>query len=190
MEGVIKEQTKKPLRAAAIIAGILIVVATVYAKIRHYSAATEDVNLYYSTAIENTKVYYYPTDGSVIGAKGNSVEPPGTAAYELAVLFMEDLKAEDKSRTFRITEYEDLAVKVIPTAQLDEETAAIYFLQDNEVSENTWLVEISIRYKYEGAMSPVGPSNNEWIDVLYQSSPAGFLMTRNGNQYSLRSRYR
>lgn len=184
------KDTEKPLRAAAIIAGILVVVAIVYAIIRHYSVATVDVNLRYSAPIENTKAYYYPTDGSVIGTKDNSVDSPEGVAYELSILFMEDLKAKDKSRTFRITEYEDLTVKATPTTQLDAETAATYFLQDNEVSEHTWLVEISVRYKYEGVMSPVGPSNNEWIDVLYQSSPVGFLMTRNGNQYLLRSRYR
>lgn len=142
------------------------------------------------TAIEGIDLYYYSEDGNVVISRTNNVDSPEAAAYELAVLFMEDLKSSNVSRTFRITEYEDLEVNIVQTIRLDEETAAIYFIQENEVSEYTWLVEISARYKYEGTMSPIGPSNNEWVDILYQGSPVGFLMTQNGNRYLLRSRYR
>lgn len=67
--------------------------------------------------------------------------------------------------------------------------AKIYSLKDEEISPDTWIVEIAVSYKYEGTLSPIGPSNGEWIDVLYQASPIGFLMTKEGNSYSLQSRY-
>ena len=85
--------------------------------------------------------------------------------------------------------YKNLSVSVMPTSQIDAETAAIYSLREEEISPDTWLVEISVSYKYEGILSPVGPSNGEWIDILYQASPIGFLMTKDGNSYSLQSRY-
>jgi hypothetical protein len=172
------KQTKRVLLVVAIIIAMLLMAAATYAIIRHYS-----------TPIENTKLYYYTDDGHILNSEKSKIDSPEKAAYELAVLYMEDLRIEDESRTFRITEYKDLKVEVIPTTQMDEETAAIYFLKDEEISNTTWIVEISVSYKYEGTLSPIGPSNNEWIDILYQGSPIGFLMTQEGNSFTLKSRY-
>lgn len=168
---------RKALIIAAIITALLLLSAAAYAVIR-----------YYSTTIENTTLYWY-TDNGVLTSEQNTSLSPEDAAYELAVLFMDDLKAEKEGKTFRVTEYKDLSVSVMPTSQMDKETAAIYFLKDEEISPDTWVVEIAVSYKYEGTLSPVGPSNGEWIEVLYQASPVGFLMTKEGNSYSLQSRY-
>lgn len=168
---------RKVLIIAAIITALLLLSAAAYAIIR-----------YYSTTIENTTLYWY-TDNGVLTSEQNTSLSPEDAAYELAVLFMDDLKAEKEGKTFRVTEYKDLSVSVMPTSQMDKETAAIYFLKDEEISPDTWIVEIAVSYKYEGTLSPIGPSNGEWIDVLYQASPVGFLMTKEGNSYSLQSRY-
>lgn len=168
---------REALIIAAIITALLLLSAAAYAVIR-----------YYSTTIENTTLYWY-TDNGVLTSEQNTSLSPEDAAYELAVLFMDDLKAEKEGKTFRVTEYKDLSVSVMPTRQMDKETAAIYFLKDEEISPDTWVVEITVSYKYEGTLSPIGPSNGEWIDVLYQASPVGFLMTKEGNSYSLQSRY-
>lgn len=168
---------RKALIIAAIITALLLLSAAAYAVIR-----------YYSTTIENTTIYWY-TDNGVLTSEQNTSLSPEDAAYELAVLFMDDLKAEKEGKTFRVTEYKDLSVSVMPTSQMDKETAAIYFLKDEEISPDTWVVEIAVSYKYEGTLSPIGPSNGEWIDVLYQASPVGFLMAKEGNSYSLQSRY-
>ena len=168
---------RKALIIAAIITALLLLSAAAYAVIR-----------YYSTTIENTTLHWY-TDNGVLTSEQNTSLSPEDAAYELAVLFMDDLKAEKEGKTFRVTEYKDLSVSVMPTSQMDKETAAIYFLKDEEISPDTWVVEIAVSYKYEGTLSPIGPSNGEWIDVLYQASPVGFLMTKEGNSYSLQSRY-
>ena len=169
---------RKALIIAAIITALLLLSAAAYAVIR-----------YYSTTIENTTLYWY-TDNGVLTSEQNTSLSPEDAAYELAVLFMDDLKAEKEGKkTFRVTEYKDLSVSVMPTSQMDKETAAIYFLKDEEISPDTWVVEIAVSYKYEGTLSPIGPSNGEWIDVLYQASPVGFLMAKEGNSYSLQSRY-
>ena len=142
----------------------------------------------YSTTIENTTLYWY-TDAGVVDSSQPGSLSPEEAAQKLAVLFMEDLKTDSEERTFKVTEYKNLSVSVMPTSQIDAETAAIYCLREEEISPDTWLVEISVSYKYEGILSPVGPSNGEWIDILYQASPVGFLMKKDGNSYSLQSRY-
>ena len=157
---------RKALIIAAIITALLLLSAAAYAVIR-----------YYSTTIENTTLYWY-TDNGVLTSEQNTSLSPEDAAYELAVLFMDDLKAEKEGKTFRVTEYKDLSVSVMPTSQMDK-----------EISPDTWVVEIAVSYKYEGTLSPIGPSNGEWIDVLYQASPVGFLMAKEGNSYSLQSRY-
>lgn len=175
------KKAKRPLWIITITAGVLLLAAAAYAVSDYYSqAAPTATPTVISTAIENTNPYYYTDNG----------DAPEKAAYELAVLFMDDLKSENKARTFRITEYKDLAVSIEPTTQIDDETAAIYGMQDREISENTWIVEIAATYKYEGIISPIGPANGEWIDILYQGSPIGFLLTKDRNTYSLRSRYR
>lgn len=169
---------RKVMMIAAIIIALLLLSAAAYAIIR-----------YYSTTIENTTLYWY-TDNGVLTSEQNTSLSPEDAAYKLAILFMDDLKAEKEDRTFRVTEYKDLSVSVIPTSQMDEETSAIYFLKEEEILPDTWIVEISVSYKYEGILSPIGPNNGDWIDVLYQGSPVGFLMTKEGNSYSLQSRYK
>ena len=52
--------------------------------------------------------------------------------------------------------------------------AKIYSLKDEEISPDTWIVEIAVSYKYEGTLSPIGPGNGEWIDVLYQAALLDF----------------
>ncbi len=169
------------LRKALLIAALIVVLSLL-------CAAAYAIIHFYSTTIENTTLYWY-ADTGVVDSKQPSSLSPEEAAQELAVLFMEDLKTDSEKRTFRVTEYKNLSVSVMPTSQIDVETAAIYFLKEEEISPDTWIVEISVSYKYEGILSPVGPSNGEWIDVLYQASPIGFLMTKDGNSYSLQSRY-
>lgn len=164
------------------------IIATIVTALLLLSAAAYAIICYYSTTIENTTLYWY-TDNGVLTSEQNASLSPEDAAYELAVLFMDDLKEEKEERTFRVTEYKDLSVSVIPTSQMDEETAAIYFLKEEEILPDTWIVEISVSYKYEGILSPIGPSTGDWIDILYQGSPVGFLMTKEGNSYSLQSRY-
>lgn len=162
---------KKGFLIAALIAALLLLCAAAYAIIRSYS-----------TTIENTTLYWY-TDAGVVDSRQPGLLSPEEAAQKLAVLFMEDLKTDSEERTFKVTEYKNLSVSVMPTSQIDTETAAIYSLKEEEISPDTWLVEISVSYKYEGILSPVGPSNGEWIDILYQASPIGFLMTKDGNSY-------
>lgn len=142
----------------------------------------------YDSPIWNTKLRCYFGAGREGYADAGGVLTPEQAAQELAKMFMDDLCTESGERTFRVTEYRDLSVDVVRTTAMDEETRAIYFLSEDEIGENKWIVEISVEYKYEGVKSPIGPASGEWIDVLYQGSPAGFLMVRDGNDYSLRSR--
>ena len=134
----------------------------------------------YSTVLQETSVY-------TLDAQGLS---PEEGAYLLAGQFMDSMMEESDRRTFRITEYRDLTVTVIPTLEVDEETAGIYDLAEDELVENAWIVKICAPFLYEGTLSPVGSSaGDQWIDILYQGSPVDFLMRRGGDQYTLQSRY-
>ena len=141
-----------------------------------------------NTASENTKLYCLTGDNTIISEEQGVISPED-AAYKLAELFMQDLMTKDETRTYRVTEYKELSVTLHSTIEMDSETACIYALKESEISADTWIVEISVLYKYEGIMSPIGPSNHEWIDVLYQGSPIDFLLKRDGETYSLQSRY-
>ena len=162
---------------AAIVTAVMLLSAMAYAIIH-----------YFSTAIENTKLYCLTGDNTIISEEQGVISPED-AAYKLAELFMQDLMTKDETRTYRVTEYKELSVTLHSTIEMDSETACIYALKESEISADTWIVEISVLYKYEGIMSPIGPSNHEWIDVLYQGSPIDFLLKRDGETYSLQSRY-
>lgn len=142
----------------------------------------------YDTPAGNTKLCCYSDSGRETSAEADGLLTPEQAASELAKMFMDDLCTESGERTFRVTEYRGLSVDVVQTTAMDEETRSLYFLSGDEIGENKWIVEISVEYKYDGVKSPMGPASGEWIDILYQGSPMGFLMVRDGNDYSLRPR--
>jgi hypothetical protein len=80
-------------------------------------------------------------------------------------------------------------VEVRPTLELDGETAAVYGLREEESGEDTWLLELSARFRYTGVISPIGPSEGDrWCDQLHQGSPIGFLLTKTEMGYTLQSR--
>ena len=171
------QKIKRIVLIAAIVTAVMLLSAMAYAIIH-----------YFSTAIENTKLYCLTGDNTIISEEQGVISPED-AAYKLAELFMQDLMTKDETRTYRVTEYKELSVTLHSTIEMDSETACIYALKESEISADTWIVEISVLYKYEGIMSPIGPSNHEWIDVLYQGSPIDFLLKRDGETYSLQSRY-
>ena len=80
-------------------------------------------------------------------------------------------------------------MRLLSTTDMDRESADIYVLRPSEISKDTWIVEIDVSFQYEGVISPIGSADQRWIDSLYQSSPIGFLLTRNGTEYTMRSRY-
>ena len=131
-----------------------------------------------STFTENTRQYFYTGQAT-----------PEDAALNLAQLFMEDLIKEDERRTFSVTEYKDLSVSIFATQKADRQTRTLYQLNENEIADNMWIVEISVSYKYDGIVSPIGPSNGEWIDGINHSSEIGFLLIQEDGTYMLQSRY-
>lgn len=111
--------------------------------------------------------------------------------------FVEDLMVPDELRTFTITEYRNLTVDVTPTLELSEADRSQYNygLSEAELGENTWIVEFNMEYRFEGVLHgpPVGPSTglpeDYWVEEVHQGSPVGFLLTRDGDEFTLRSRY-
>jgi hypothetical protein len=142
----------------------------------------------YNTPAGNTTLYCRSDSGRELSAEADGLLTPEQAALELAKMYMDGLCTESAERAFRVTEYRNLSVDVVRTTVMDEETRSTYLLSEDEIGRNKWIVEISVEYKYEGVKSPIGPSTGEWVDVLYQGSPVGFLMVRDGIDYSLRSR--
>ena len=162
------QSTQQAFRYKKMLIIVVIAILAVLATIRFASYHQP-----YSTTMENTKVFYY-TDHSAASIEEGKVSKEEKAAFELAKLFMADLMTESNKRTFRITEYKDLSIEVLPTTSMSDEIVSIYFLNKNEIAPDKWIVEISVSYKYEGVLSPIGKIENQWIDILDQSSPIGF----------------
>ena len=179
-----------PARRGALSLRRVLLIAAVMVILTALAATAFSLARRYATPIENIQLYCHTASGNVDRANVETVETPEQAARLLAEMFMEDLCTPSDERTFRITAYRGLSTEVMSTLSMDEETRAVYDLRPEELCENTWIVEIAVEYQYEGTLSPIGPSSGQWIDVLYQASPVGFLMTKSGESYTLRSRYR
>lgn len=119
--------------------------------------------------------------------------PPEEAAELLTLCFVESLRESEnlenpKFKTFVVTEYKDLSFEMYPSADAPEE----YALQEWENSDNTWVIEPSASYRFEGTISPIGDGgsipSDQWVTGLYQGSRIGFLMTKKGDTYTFRSR--
>ncbi|MBR2095819.1 MAG: hypothetical protein IJ908_09495 [Fibrobacter sp.] len=170
---------KRLLLLAAVLAALIALAAAVYAAVRLSISP-----------IENTSLYSVSVDAGQSCETNDSVmRTPEQAALLLAELYLDDLCTPSETRSFQITAYRNLSVEVTPTSSMEMETREIYALRDQEIAENTWIVEIHVEYQYEGTMTPMGPGQGQWIDVLYQSSPIGFLMTRSQSHYTMQSRY-
>lgn len=136
--------------------------------------------LQYSSPMENDTVYRCQSTS------------PEDAALTLAKAYMDDMMGYSGLRTFTILEYRNLTVWLTPT--LEENAAAVYLLQQEEIGDNTWVVDIGVEYRCAGTITnpPVGPVPEDavwWIESLAQGSPVGFLLTYDGTEYTLQSRY-
>ena len=143
---------------------------------------------------ENAIVGAIMEDTTVYRWKGSD---PEEAARALIGEFVEALTVPSELRTFTITEYRNLTVEVTPTLELSEvdRSQYNYGLAEAELGENTWIVEFNMEYRFEGVLHgpPVGPSTglpeDYWVEQVHQGSPVGFLLTRNGDEFTLQSRY-
>lgn len=133
-----------------------------------------------STVMEHTAAYSYEAPAGTTPEEG---------ALACARLFLEGLRQPAEERTFQIERYQDLGVTVMPTTTMDAETANIYFLQPEEISETTWVVEVEALFQFSGSLSPYGPWPGVWVEDLHQGSPVGFLLRQEGNTFTLQSRY-
>lgn len=134
----------------------------------------------------NTQVYRWEGDD------------PNEAALALVTAYVEDLMVPDEMRTFTLLGYRNLAVELTPTLELGEQARSDYgyAMSAEEIGEHTWLVELEMEYRWTGLLHdpPAGPGDNlpedVWVSQVCQGSPGiGFLLTRNGNEFTLQSRY-
>ena len=139
-------------------------------------------------------------DGMISAIMGNTEvyrcegDDPYEAALTLMTAYVEDLLVPAEMRSFTITEYRNLSVTLKTTLELAEAEIFNYQPVDGEMGENTWIVELRMEYRWDGVLMgpPYGPSighEDYWADMVHQGSPRGFLLTRNGNEFTLQSRY-
>ena len=149
--------------------------------------APED--LPYSTLIQNPKLFTYTAAED---------DTPETAALALACLYMDDLMLPSDRRTFRVTAYKKPQMAIVsPTVGFVPPDGDSYRLTDDEIAENTWIVDFDAKFLFAGYVSPLNPrpeadpekDTAEWIFPMYEGSRVGFLMTKTGSEYTLRSRW-
>lgn len=119
---------------------------------------------------------------------------PQKAAETLVSAYVDDLTKMDNMRCFTITDYRNLEVSVTPTLEMSEVDRSVhnYNLKDSEIGADHWIVEFTMEYRWIGILHapPAGPGDGEhWMEQVHQGSPVGFLLTREGDEFVLQSRY-
>lgn len=137
----------------------------------------------YAMPLQNIKAFTY------IPERIEQEDAAYEAALALARLYMEDLAADSEERTFKITQYRDLAVTLHPTLTMDESERDSYGLVESEIGEGSWVVDIGVTYQYEGFIDTFGYSSGQWVEYLYQGDPIGFLLIEEEGQFTLQSRW-
>ena len=120
---------------------------------------------------------------------------PEDAADLFTRRFIDSLREEENDlahpqyKTFVVTDYRDVSFELYQTADaLDD-----YTLNDDEITSNSWIVEPSASFRYRGSISSIGDGRSipvdQWVTELYQGSRIGFLMSKNDDHYTFRSRF-
>lgn len=142
-----------------------------------------------TTPTEMYRPYWYDTG---LQDLEQMVAAAPEAARALAERFLEDLMTDSEGRTFRVTQYRNLKVELIPFKDISREELALYKPLEYELTDNNWLVKICVEFQYEGDMEPYGTGTGQWVDGLSLRDGVDFrLCLVNGDlgDYMLDSRW-
>jgi hypothetical protein len=117
---------------------------------------------------------------------------------------LRDESAERPKSLFRdlaFTAYDDVRLAMYPAAAAPPE----YAVQDWESAGEAWVIEPSLRYRYRPEVTLTDPPDPEMLRALYEGrfqaeevvqwvplhedTGIGLLMVKDGDSYTLRSRY-
>lgn len=157
--------------------------------------------------VEYTAAYSYSTCPAVfsceIDSSGMTEEQAARSALDiLADKYISGMMEESPYREFRILEYKDVVTEVIGrtdevySAHLEDyrsqdESNVWKSLENWEVSENTWLVDFSAKFRAEGSIREFKftADTSEWYDTPYAGYPPQYYMLcRDGDTWYLWSR--
>lgn len=128
---------------------------------------------------------------------------PEAAAEQLIQRYLDFIRANDQKpifRNFPFTAYDSVKLAMYPVS----EAPADYAVQDWESAEEAWIIEPSLRYRYQLEISAADPTDPDMLRALYEGRyqgdivqwsalypgrRIGFLMIKDGDSYTLRSRY-
>lgn len=114
-------------------------------------------------------------------------------AYTLAKSYLSELMAPSQARTYRITQYRDLEVELIPFSEMTREEIAFYHPTEEELREgdgtDRWLMRIRVEFQYEGDMEPYGTGSGQWVTGLDTREGFDFRLSQVGNDFTLQSRW-
>jgi hypothetical protein len=128
---------------------------------------------------------------------------PEAAAKQLMQRYLDSLRANHQKPVFRdfpFEMYDSVRLAMYPVA----EAPAEYAIQSWESARTAWIIEPSLRYRYSIEISETEPLDLgllralyggryqgpivQW-SALYPGPRIGFLLTKDGDSYTLRSRY-
>lgn len=157
--------------------------------------------------VQYAAAYSYSTSPVVVSCEldssGMTEEQTAQSALDiLAEKYLQSMMDESYYREFRILEYKDIAAEIfgrtdeVYTTHLqdykDQDENNIWKSLENwEISESSWLVNFSAKYRVEGRISEYTftADANEWYDAPADGAPpACYMLYRSGDTWYLWSR--
>ena len=147
-----------------------------------------------TTIVPQTPDYLYYDVSAVPGVYrlyAQTAADPDEAVYEAAEVLVGEMfdamKQSDPSRSFVLTEYKDVELRLHHSSEVLDRTQDWGIAADSAlVNDDVWLVYVDAAFRFEGLYGAIGkPIDDRWWTALHQGSAAPMILLKTEDSYQL-----
>ncbi len=108
------------------------------------------------------------------------------AAIKLTVQMLDAMKAPDPIRSFCITEYKDVSVRLEHSFVAYDYINSMGMTRNSQfIADNIWFVDPHAQFRFTGIYAPIGPNIDEshWWEPLYQGGRIPMVLLKTESEY-------
>lgn len=147
-----------------------------------------------TTTVPPTPDYLYYDVSAVPGVYrlyAQTAADSDEAVYEAAEVLvgemLDAMKQSDPSRSFVLTEYKDVELRLHHSSEVLDRTQEWGIAADSAlVNDDVWLVYVDVAFRFEGLYGAIGkPIDDRWWTVLHQGGAAPMILLKTEDSYLL-----
>ncbi len=147
-----------------------------------------------TTTVPQTPDYLYYDVSAVPGVYrlyAQTAADSDEAVYEAAEVLvgemLDAMKQSDPSRSFVLTEYKDVELRLHHSSEVLDRTQDWGIAADSAlVNDDVWLVYVDAAFRFEGLYGAIGkPIDDRWWTALHQGSAAPMILLKTADSYLL-----